>query len=253
MVNDNYNTLINKLKELKEFDSSIFNVRLVTKSSIPNEVLHQNINQVSIILPDLINCEFKEKDGEIVFKNDEKQLEKQKMLGIHQNKEFTLAWGMQTNIDFEEETKKFLLILNKHFQIYPVNVSYIEIKLLLQILYEVDHYELFKNTYYNSTLDSLFDRNSILSNDINLLGTIGNDLRASIIIASIQGSDEILDKKYENKEIRFRGGVASIKILPSPELSTQAMELFEKGLNYLYDKFIPIVINPVLALIKKSN
>lgn len=254
MLTDKYNRLINRLQEFKDFDSSVFNVRLVSKSIIPGEIIHQNLNQISNELPDLVVSDFRDKEGEIIFKNEEKQVAKQKLFIIRENKEFVLAWGLQSKFLFEEEINKFFFLLNKHFQIYPLNVSYIEIKLMLQLSYEVDHYELFKTVYYNKSIEELFEKNCILSNDLSILGSLGNHLRSSIIIESKQDSEEIFEKKYENKDIRFRGGVALVKILPSVEsLSAEALAVFDKGIDFFDKTFIPIVINPIYSLIKNNS
>ena len=253
MLIDKYNELINRLKEFKDFDSSVFNVRLVSKSEVPKEIIHQNLNQISVEMPDLIVSDFREKENEIIFKNEEKKIEKQKLFKIADNKEFVLAWGLQSKFEFENEINKFFFILNKYFQIYPLNVAYIEIKLLVLLSFEVDHYELFKNVYYNKSLEGLFEKNCIISNDISILGSLGNNLRSNIIIESTQNSEEILEKKYENKNISFRGGVALMKILPSVDsFSTVTLPVFDEGIKFLEETFIPIVINPIFNLIKNN-
>jgi len=239
--------LLKTINKVKSINDIAFKIGLKTKTPLDKDVVFKGLTSLSREFLELTESDYNKEKNEFILKNTEQKIENQKFFRVENFQILSLSWGSEANIDFNTDSKKLFSIMEKKFEILPVNISYIEFALIIWYEWKGHQYQKIMDTFYKETpLYNIFDFENVLQNDIYLRGKVDDDRIAVISLVSSQSDSEIHSKEYTENSVKAYCGIAQTKnILITGELPNLFLKHSEKCINFINNNFIQSIITPL--------
>jgi len=226
------------------------------KYPLDDNTTMKGLTHIGKNFPQLRESKFKEEGKLIILTNGEDDWEKELLFAVIEHKALQLAWGPLVEGDFHSLSKSLYDCVQEGFDLFPVNVELIDVKYYVKSDWCGNHYQVICEAFLKNTpLESVFELNRILGNDLSIRGLLKDNRVCVIRVDSDVADSEILKGNFKNDTLRALVGVAQTKDIPlDAQLSSVFEEHSQVAIKFIKEKFIPSIIEPLdKALVKVSK
>ncbi|NQS97776.1 MAG: hypothetical protein HQ591_04920 [candidate division Zixibacteria bacterium] len=232
----------------KELKDTICTIGLVTKTDFKLEDIHGVIKEVQELFPQLTDFKLEDDEKTYLLKNEKTMVERRMLFKIDKFRIINLAWDIQVDFPDKELIRKLFKIIEEKSDIEPLFLEYIDFKFATYSYKNVNHYNVIRDTFFNSSpLKTFFDGYRIFNNDVSGKAYIDYIRACAISIASNVSSEEVLQNVYQRDTLIAQIGVVQTRGFTEPDfnLSENVIENIEIASEIISKKFIPYVLNPL--------
>ncbi len=238
--------IVNEINALQEFEIGAFTIGLRLKSPLDSNTAMKGLIEIQKKFGELSESDFDSDENIFRLKNDEIK-RKQLLFQLSKFQAIDVGFGADSNFDVNRHLKELFNIVQKAFTIFPINIEWIDCKLIVESNAEKNHFSAFWQSFFkNSPIYGLFEQNKIAQDSLKLRSFITDETVGVLSIRSDVSDNEVLKNEYEDDTLLVSLGIARIKRIPFDEnIEETVYKHFIDSISFIERKLIKHVLKPL--------
>ena len=236
--------LKNKISKLTNFETYAVSISAQTKTPIESSIIMKGFNELSKKYNIFTESEFDKDKDIIIIKNNEKDIEKQIQIQSTEKDNFALMWGINVENIYPNKVKDIFDDFRSKFNIYEINVEYIDMKFFSTSKLTGNHYKIIMDAFYKkSSIYNLFNNDKLIEDDIKIRSYIDDDRICSISIQSNVSGKEVIDNDFKNDLLKATIGIGQIQNFSKKQsFGEVVLNHCSLSLDFIIEKYLPNIL-----------